>query len=347
MVIKGIKKYSDLLREVGRQLGEKDLYEFAKKEKANFSKMLKGQRPLKYEFIIPLERIFGVSLARLLDENSYKLPIENGNVIFNKGLRYYAKKDDYDLYCNELDLLIDIEGKPCLRNQDEFKKCILDYILEYGSTNGVKYLYNKYQLKYDGYRNAFRLSPENEIIWLFDESKITEFARLVANMNDVKMFNDIFDPYYRFSMNGHLDGTLYLNPEFYEIIIGNKELFDNLFVKRNYKYEFRDEVVEYECINPIINGVLNYSLKNLDKYKENALRILNFGMKENQSIISNNYEKKYNLSLYIDYVGALRVYKNNRPLGILITVEKDNMNTSDKEINKLISDLPYIEELRR
>ena len=73
MKLKGIKMYSHLLVNIAHELGIKgqDAYKFANKEKSNFSKMLKDERPLKYEFIIPLEKIFGVSLARLLDEDAY------------------------------------------------------------------------------------------------------------------------------------------------------------------------------------------------------------------------------------------------------------------------------------
>mgnify|MGYP004607310799 FL=1 len=89
MQLKGIKMYSHLLIDIAHQLGinGKEAYIFAEKEKSNFSKMLKGQRPLKYEFILPLEKIFGVSLARMLDENAYKLPVEKENVPFNTGFR--------------------------------------------------------------------------------------------------------------------------------------------------------------------------------------------------------------------------------------------------------------------
>ena len=57
MELKNIKMYSHLLADIARELGMKgqEAYRFAKREKANFSKMLKGERPLKYEFIIPLE----------------------------------------------------------------------------------------------------------------------------------------------------------------------------------------------------------------------------------------------------------------------------------------------------
>lgn len=72
MELKGIKMYSHLLVNIAHELGIKgqDAYKFANKEKSNFSKMLKEERPLKYEFIIPLEKIFGVSLARLLDNDT-------------------------------------------------------------------------------------------------------------------------------------------------------------------------------------------------------------------------------------------------------------------------------------
>ncbi|MEI3267346.1 MAG: hypothetical protein V8R85_09910 [Frisingicoccus sp.] len=86
MKLKGIRMYSHLLVDIAHRLKMKrqEVYEFVDKEKSNFSKMLKGERPLKYEFIIPLEKIFGVSLARLLEEDAYKLPIEKDNVPFDK-----------------------------------------------------------------------------------------------------------------------------------------------------------------------------------------------------------------------------------------------------------------------
>ena len=106
MELKNIKMYSHLLADIARELGMKgqEAYRFAEREKANFSKMLKGERPLKYEFIIPLEKIFGVSLARLMNEDAYKLPVEKKNVAFDKGFRYYAFLDDPVLYEKEFDI---------------------------------------------------------------------------------------------------------------------------------------------------------------------------------------------------------------------------------------------------
>lgn len=149
MNLKGIKMYSHLLVNIAHELGIKgqEAYKFANNEKSNFSKMLKGERPLKYEFIIPLEKIFGVSLARLMDEDAYKLPIEKENVPFNKGFRYYAYLDDPQLYKNEFNLLMATDGKSIITQTDEFGKTFLDYVVEYHSVNGVRYLYEEYGIK--------------------------------------------------------------------------------------------------------------------------------------------------------------------------------------------------------
>ena len=93
MKLKGIGKYTDLLVDIGKHLGFKkdvEIKAFIRNEKANFSKMLQGKRPLKYEFIVPLESIFGVSLSRILNEKAYLLPVEKGNIPFDKGFRYYT-----------------------------------------------------------------------------------------------------------------------------------------------------------------------------------------------------------------------------------------------------------------
>ena len=166
MELKGIKMYSHLLVNIAHELGIKgqDAYKFANKEKSNFSKMLKDERPLKYEFIIPLEKIFGVSLARLLDEDAYKLPTEKVNVPFNKGFRYYAYLDDPKLYKEEFNILLAKDGKSILSQSDEFGKTFLDYVVEYRSVNGVRYLYEEYGIKLEGDSNYFKFEKDSGII---------------------------------------------------------------------------------------------------------------------------------------------------------------------------------------
>lgn len=346
MQLKGIKKYTHLLADIARQLGikGKEVYEFAEKEKANFSKMLKGQRPLKYEFIVPLENIFGVSLSRMIEEDAYKLPIEKENVPFIKGFRYYAYLDNPDLYKNEFDKLLAKDGKSILNNTDEFGKTFLDYVVEYRAINGVRYLHDTYGITLKWYYNNFDFNEEKGMIWCNFENAI-EFARLVASMNDSDLFNDIYDSYNMFYTNGHYGGTdsIFYSPDYLEILLDNKVIFDSLFATRQYnlklgsisKRKLGTDVLNYRSINPILNNCLNYALKHLDKYKPQAIQILEFGIIHNREIaIKNDVSCCY----VCNELGGIKNFRDESFYECIIIVNENN--TKDSDIKKLIDKLP-------
>lgn len=348
MELKGIKMYSHLLRAVALKLGIKgqDVYNFANREKANFSKMLRGERPLKYEYIIPLEKIFGVSLARMMDEDSYKFPVEKEMVPYVKGFRYYAYLDNKDLYEKELSTLLSKEGKPILHEMDEFGKTFLDYVVEYKSVNGVRFLHDFYKIKLRYWNNEFETEPKG-IFWIHETG--VEFCRMVANMGDLKLFNDIYDSYYMFASNGfYLPQILYSQDDFYEIVMDYEYLFNDLFDIKTYKYKFgplgkrkqgRDGM-SFSSINPVINGCLNYALKHLDKYKKQAQEILKFGIEHNTRVKEGLTLKPEDI--YIDEIGGLRNIRNNDVVDIAI--EANVKDIRDNEINKLVSELPKFNE---
>ncbi len=342
---KGIKKYTDLLRGIARQLGYNfsESYAFADKEKANFSKMLNGERPLKYEFIIPLEKIFGVSLARLLDENAYKLPIEKDNVPFDKGFRYYAYLDDMNLYEKELDVLLSKSLESRLHQQDEFGKTFLDYVVEYKSINGVRFLNKKYKLKLSHWYNQFDTEPKG-MFWTNDDG--LELARMIANANDPDLFYEIFDHYYIIAVRGFYDiCKTFNNSDYLEILMDHKDIFDRLFLNKEYTYKFtsteqrirKKESESFSSINPIINYCLNYALMHLDKYKDQAIEILKFGINHNREIIE---KVSFNQEHYvIEESGALKNHSRDwKMLDIFIYCNIDK--TGDLEIDELIRFLP-------
>lgn len=352
MKLKGIKKYSHLLVNIAHELGIKgqDAYKLANKEKSNFSKMLKDQRPLKYEFIIPLEKIFGVSLARLLDEDAYKLPVEKDNVPFNKGFRYYTYLDDPKRYKEEFNLLLAKNGESILTQTDEFGKTFLDYVVEYRSVNGVRYLHEEYGIKLNGYfSNNFKFRKDSGITWINFDNRIA-FARLVASMNDTELFHDIYDSYNMFLSNGHYasNDTIFCQSEYLEIMLDNDALFDSIFERRPYEYvlagsrvkrEKQVDSITYYLINPIINNCLKYALEHLDKYKHRAMDILKFGINHNTEIINK--------------VGADTCCICNELGGVISSGRTDWFNcdvddvaiyvdieVNDDEINALIEQLP-------
>jgi len=344
MRLKGIKKHTDLLRNIAGQLGYKGkaAYDFANREKANFSKMLKGKRSLKYGFIVPLEKIFGVSLARLLEEKAYKLPVEKGNVTFNKGFRYYAYLDDEELYEKEFDILLAKDGKSILTNTDEFGKSFLDYVVEYNAVNGVKYLHKEYGIKIKHYHNQFEFNKEKGFIYI-DFNNSVEFARLVASMNDVQLFNDIFDSYHMFFTNGHYGGniSMFCNSEYLEILLDNDNIFNSLFEFRKYELDIcnKNENLNttFCSFNPILNNCLNYAIKHLDKYREKVLKILNFGLDNIDRI-------KKIVNVHDCYmVGELGKIQNctNKEFSDIIIFVRDK-NIEDEEIRRLVEQISVI-----
>lgn len=350
MKLKEIKKYSHLLVDIARELGIKgqEAYAFADREKSNFSKMLKGERPLKYEFIIPLEKIFGVSLARLLDENAYKLPVEKDNVPYNKGFRYYAYLDDPKLYKEEFDLLLAKDGKPIISQTDEFGKTFLDYVVEYRAVNGVRYLHDEYGIKLKWYYNNFDFNKSKGVTWINFDNAI-EFARLVASMNDADLFNDIYDSYNMFFTNGHYGGkdSFFDNNDYLEILLDHDHLFDSIFEIKPYCHELSSkqkrekqvDSVTYHFINPIINNCLRYSLQHLDKYKHRAKDILKFAIRYNNEIKNEIASGDFYIC---NDLGGIKSFRNNDYYNLVIFVDVD---IKDPDIKELVNHLPNFKKI--
>ena len=342
---KGIRMYSHLLVDIAHELGIKgqQAYAFAEREKSNFSKMLKGERPLKYEFIIPLEKIFGVSLARLLDENAFKMPIEKDNVPYNKGFRYYAYLDDPTLYKEEFDLLLAKDGKPIISQTDEFGKTFLDYVVEYRAINGVRYLHDEYGIKLKWYYNNFDFNKSKGVTWINFDNAI-EFARLVAGMNDADLFNDIYDSFNMFFTNGHYGGndSIFCNTDYLEILLDHDHLFNSIFEIKPYhkelsskqKREKKVDSVTYYSINPIINNCLRYSLQHLDKYKHRAKDILKFAINYNKRIVE---ETVGNDCYLCNELGGIKSFRDNDYYNLVIFID---VEINDPDIKELIVQLP-------
>ena len=343
MQLKGIRMYSHLLVDIAHVLGIKgqEAYAFAEKEKSNFSKMLKGERPLKYEFIIPLEKIFGVSLARLLEENAYKLPVEKDNVPFDKGFRYYAYLDDPKLYKEEFDLLLAKDGTSIISQTDEFGKTFLDYVIEYRAVNGIRYLHDEYGIKLKWWYNNFNFTKIKGVTWI-NFNNAVEFARLVASMDDADLFNDIYDSYNMLFTNGHYGGkgSFFENADYLEILLDYDYLFNSIFEIRPYSYtlssmekrEKKVDSVTYYSINPIINNCLRHALQHLDQYRDRAKEIIKFGIGHNKEIQKDLEGRDF----YIDELGGIKSWKYDfYGLAIFVDVE-----VSDSEIKELVDHLP-------
>ena len=345
MELKGIRFYTELLVDIAHHLNIRgnEAYKFADREKANFSKMLKGERPLKYEFIIPLEQIFGVSLARMMNRDAYKLPLEKENVPFDKGFRYYAYVDDPELYKKELAVLLTKSGESILSRTDEFEKTFLDYVVEYNAINGIRFLHDNYHLKIRFYNNQFDTEPKG-MFWVHDKG--IELARMISNMGDVELFNDIYDSRYMMASNGYyLPETIFAQDGFAEIVLDNEELLKTMYETKSYRYlysrcakrKLNKDFMDFSSINPAINTCLNYALANLNKYRSQAIDILKFAKNHNERIRIGFAEKLGHL--YMDECGGLRDWTNNHEIvQVVVFIKEGKIN--DAEVADLIKQVP-------
>lgn len=303
------------------------------------------------DYIIPLEKIFCVPISKLIEPDSYFFISDKNDVPFLKGIKYYAYKDDMHLYINELSKMSDQSGKPIIFNQDEFGKYFLDYVVEYNSVNAIKFLYEYYHETYHfslkGYNNFFNFNNKCVLNIAFQNN--VYLTKMIANINDAKLFFDIYDTYCMLITNKHYCGPsgVFEQEGFLQVILESEHLFNSLFIKKEYKYiyskkdsiKLNKEYLSIKMINPIINVCLRCALNHLDKYKMQALEILRFGVENNKKVLERLNEKNifYNLN---DLGGVLR--NNDELIDILIVASN---KVDDNEINELIDMLPKLENI--
>ena len=345
MDIKQIKYYSDLLLLIGKELGVNNPYDFADKEKSNFSKMLKGERPLKHEFIIPLEKIFGVSMARLLNDNAYALPLDKEDMPYIKSNRYYAYKDDMALFEDEFEkTMISTDGYPTVCNSDEFNKTFLDYVVEYRSVNALRFLLRKHNLKPTPFnRNSFTIDNSFSIF----ASSGNDLLKMVIQEDDVELFRSLFDPF-ETCIRFHVSyDQLRLDLQTFEFILNSEKIFNYLFEPKQLKYkDFNSSVVGHDdeiivLLNPLLSECLDYALSDLSKYSNRARQILLFGIDYNKKALESiDVDSRY---LRVEEYGC--VYCSGYEL--VTSIVYPEYSTDDKEMVELIDKLSLPRHTKR
>ena len=341
---KGIRFQTDLLKRIGAELGIRDLNNFVQKEKGNFSKMINGTRTLNDAYIVPMEKILGVPLARLEEPESYKLPIDKTEGPYKKGIQYYAYMDDPKLYDKDFDLLINggDDVRP-IEMHDEFGKTFLDYIVEYNAINSLLYLYKKYEFRMQNLSNSYFLTNTKHGIFT---SHGVQIARMIASQHNPDMFFKIFNPYEEFTYRGcKATQSIFSDDDFLEIVLDNPELFEQLFVEKEYtsvlgptaKRCMGCETITYKSVSPLINNCLETALKKENKYKKQAIKILEYGFNHNHEILNRITDKTY---YQIDERGGIRSYDGKTILGTVV-VATPNSNYSS-EIQHRIKVLPKL-----
>lgn len=336
-----IATQSDLLRRIYEELDEKDVDGTVKKQKSNFSQMLEGNRTLNKEYYIPLEKIFDIRIAELLDDSK-----ELKYQYVNKGIRWAAASDDVEEFrrlCNEDNPTF---YQKVIKSKDEFGKDIIDYIIEFKAINGFKYLINNQKLKYSTAFGGYNLNFSN-ITNYFSVTieKLLELSKMLLENGDIQTFNTFFNTYQLLCDFGSFPNNVYLDKDFLNGIIENEEIFNSMFSckeltlnEANHTKKMENETFLY--INPILNNLLNVCFEQNKRIEIN--KILEYGLKMNK-IVFDTIKEKVNSKIHdikIEKTGEVLV--NNFCYGSVIVIT----DVIDPKIfyNKTTKDL--IEDIR-
>lgn len=346
MDVLGIDTYGNLLKKIAAELGYKgpELYNYVEKERTNFSKMISGARPLKIEYIIPLETIFGCPLAKIVYPNDYYDSIKKEDIPFVKSLRYYAMKDDPKLY-KELDNQVLSTGHQSIfQAYDEFGKTFIDYVIQYNSINAIRYLAIHRKLRISGDPGFVYATFDGNEQW-FPINQIIEFMEMILKTDDPDLFNRIFDiEEYLNQYPFRIEYNIVSNPNFLDMLLQTNNIFASQlhtknigFYKANYNMVKEKEKEDICFANVTINKLLEFALKDPIKYKSKIIEILKFGIDFNKKTISKLDQNEEYWMKHQYYFGT----KFCRDiLGNLIVCS--TKNTGDKEIDELISRLPVL-----
>ena len=231
------------------------------------------------------------------------------------------------------------------RSKESDDNNLIYYLLEYNFINGIKYLINKHYFHFDNYLNDYSIDYKS---LRYDHRMKIEIARFIISLDDPTMFQCFFKPSFFFFDNyyiskEHLD-SIYVNKEILKAILNSDKIFDSLLkedkrifkaIPINNKVHIinKEDYKDVYIINPLVNILLDYSLSNLDKYKNKAIKILEYAKTYNKKVRDNlNPKFKYKLGNN----GTLRVEPFTFYSNLIYT---DIRNVKDKEISKMLDDL--------
>lgn len=339
-----IENYAALLRKIAQELGRKgdEIYKFVEDERSNFSKMMKGKRPLKYEYIIPLEKIFGVTLAKLLYDEHYDVEVEKENVSYPKSFRYYAYMDDPKLYY-ELESLTDTNGRPIILTSDEYGKQFLDYVHEYNAINALKYLSVHRKLRVDKFGREQFVIDDNDSNWLFvSNNNYIEIAKMIIRSSDTKMFLKTFNDLDTLALYPwSQDNGWFIRDDFAYEVLKNKDIFDAMFLEKDYDLKALNPhlvsnppIAKAHYCNLYLNVLLEKALKYPDEYKDQIIQIIKYGIQFNKKTNENLKDKFENFHSRYKWI----LYGDNLACGCLIV--KPVESSGNSEIDILLEELP-------
>lgn len=279
-----IKNQQTLLAEILQKIGCKNIDEEIKNQKGNFSKMISGERPLRNDFIIPMEEILNTSIYALQSGKPVPMTFQN------KGIRYAAFMDDVEEYEK-----LYADGN--LTNFDEYDQSALDYIFSYHAINGLRFVAKeeKMQLDYQGKYLNGNISLSGKL-----EDAPLAALNLVCERGDPDLFDSIFNPFVRMGDLGWQMGML-ADEASLRTILGSEKIFKSLLIGKDIKLKeinpgLINEKDKGRFVNPLLFDLVNFVLYHEKEFPRQVEQLLTFGINFNQQsikYINDNFSEDY------------------------------------------------------
>ena len=312
----------------------RERYEFCEKNKANFSKMISGARPFKFEYVVPLERILNTTMDYIVNGEESNVGIQ----LRNKGIEYTAYLNNYDEYV-KFGAETDSEGHLIIANYDEYNKNLLNYIIEYQSEQGIAYLYDHFGFRYSAMHGAFNCEPH---IYIHKQDEQLMILKLLALKGETVLLYNIINPYQRIEYDWERDDNLLKSKDFRDLLLTSgdvlKEFLDDATIGLTYanrnlvssKYSF-DQCM---FINPMLQDILAFALDNPQYYATAIHNILDFGIAYNKRMLGFAAENfsSFAQELKVDEKGY--IVDGWAKIGSILTYDR----AVDPEINNAIKE---------
>lgn len=337
-----IKTELDLLVMLLAELGHEDPEAQAKKEKYNFSKMLNGERKIKHEFVIPLQKIFNVSIDYIV--NGVADDLKKSYV--SRGLEHAVASNSINEYL-KLGKLIDRNGNYVIYNRDEFQNTIFDYIVKYRSIEGIQYFVENKNLTYVFKDGVFELNGKVEYLKNM-KSLPLDFASIIIQEDNLELFNKLFDKVSMIRYHDH-PRVIYSKKEFIDGVLNSDNIFKNcIWIKKFPLYDINHKLNKEKMTTGIfVNPLINYLFERcLEKYRGNdeiIKDLLKFGYSSNCKVRDFILENiKTNVDLEITSKGIIKL--ENSIYGSVFYPSEKNIELLSAECHELINKIKEINE---
>lgn len=262
---------TDLLRKIILEVNPDDVNNLDKYS-ANFSRMISGERSFNQSYIVAIEEVLDTTINYLVTGRKRYVDAGIKQTAFIDKESGYNKLKEYD------------HEHYVLTAFDEFGYTLFDYILQFKSVNGLKFMIKNNIIKiiYNGNISYSSMQPS--------DSKVIDLYKFVYELDDLEIYNRLFNSDYN-------DITFYQHRN---KVLDSDELLEGLLNTNNiFNSLLKSNIVDFNNINtssiagqlsvstykPILRNLFEYIMLNQTDKGEKFEKLLDFIVQHNSQLL--------------------------------------------------------------